>query len=177
MQVDSSASPLLTIDEVEKIQRDRIASFTTDLVEAKRECIIWQKRVEQLVEYFLCEKEMHEAYANGDELSYVPDRCNIASIHHPRCKTMSSIFGDTDCKEGDCYTLLIDQVAKLKEENELLDIKCRAWKRNESDRLARKEHSKKLQEVFKELHEIIQVSQYEQKSLFHVVLNCYESCL
>ena len=85
MQVESSASPLLTIDEVEKIQRQRIASFTTDLVEAKRECIIWQKRVEQLLEYFLregCEKEMHEAYANGDELSYVPDRCNIASIYH-----------------------------------------------------------------------------------------------
>ena len=59
----------------------------------------------------------------------------------------------------------------------LLDIKCRAWKRNESDRLVRKERSKKLQEVFKELDEMIQVSQYEQKSLFHVVLNCYESCL
>ena len=41
MQVESSVSHLLTIDEVEKIQRQRIASFTTDLVEAKRECIIW----------------------------------------------------------------------------------------------------------------------------------------
>ena len=37
MQVESSASPLLRIDEVEKIQRQRIASFTADLVEAKRE--------------------------------------------------------------------------------------------------------------------------------------------
>ena len=51
MQVKSSATPLLTIDEVEKVQWQRIASFTTDLVEAKRECIIWQKRVEQLLEY------------------------------------------------------------------------------------------------------------------------------
>ena len=62
MQVESSATPLLTIDEVEKVQRQRIASFTTDLMEAKRECIIWQKRVEQLLEYFLCEgceKEIH----------------------------------------------------------------------------------------------------------------------
>ena len=110
-------------------------------MEAKRECIIWQKCVEQLLEYFLCEgceKEMLEAYANGDGLSYVSDRCNIASIHHLMCKTPSNIFGDTDCEEGDRYTLLIDQVAKLKEDNELLDIKCRAWKRGESDRLARK---------------------------------------
>ena len=129
---------------MEKIQRHRIATFTTDLVEAKRECIIWQKRVEQLLEYFLCEKEIHEAYANRDGLSYVPDRCNIAGVHHPMCKTLSNIFGDADCKEGDRYTLLIDQVAKLKEENELLDIKCRAWKRKESDRLARKEHSKRF---------------------------------
>ena len=51
MQVKSSATPLLTIDGVEKVQWQRIASFTTDLVEAKRECIIWQKRVEQLLEY------------------------------------------------------------------------------------------------------------------------------
>ena len=104
-------------------------------------CIIWQKRVEQLLEYFLCEgceKEMHKAYANGDGLSYVSDRCNIASTHHLMCKTHSNIFGDTDCEEGDRYTFLIDQVTKLKEENELLDIKCRAWKRSESDRLARK---------------------------------------
>ena len=101
--------------------------------------------------------------------------CQYSSSHV--WNTASNIFGDTDCKEGDRYTLLIDQVAKLKEENELLDIKWRAWKRNESDRLARKEHSKKLQEVFKELDEMIQASQYEQKSLFHVVLNCYESCL
>ena len=110
-------------------------------------------------------------------MSYVPDRCNIASIHHLMCKTPKNIFGDTDCEEGDRYTLLIYQVAKLKEENELLDIKCRAWKRNESGRLARKEHSKKLREVFKELDVMIQVSQCEQKSSFHVVLNCYESCL
>ena len=69
MQVESCASPLLTIDELEKLHRQRIANFTTDLVEAKRECIIWQKRIQQLLEYFLCEgceKEMHEAYANGD---------------------------------------------------------------------------------------------------------------
>ena len=46
MLVESSATLLLTVDEVEKVQRQRIASFTTDLVEAKRECIIWQKRVE-----------------------------------------------------------------------------------------------------------------------------------
>ena len=39
------------------------------------------------------------------------------------CKTPSNIFGDTDCEEGDRYTLLIYQAAKLKEENELLDIK------------------------------------------------------
>ena len=45
MQVKSCATPLLTIDEVEKIQRQRIASFTADVVEAKRECCIWQKRV------------------------------------------------------------------------------------------------------------------------------------
>ena len=50
MQVESNASPLLTIDEVEKVQRQGIAIFTTDFVEAKRECIIWQKRVEQLLE-------------------------------------------------------------------------------------------------------------------------------
>ena len=36
---------------------------------------------------------------------------------------------------------------------------------------------RKQQEVFKELDEMIQVSQYEQKSLFHVFLNRYESCL
>ena len=62
MQVESSATPPLTIDEVEKVQRQRIASFTTESVEAKRECSIWRKRVEQLLEYFLCEgyeKEMH----------------------------------------------------------------------------------------------------------------------
>ena len=81
---------------------------------------------------------MHKAYANGDGLSYVSDRCNIASTHYLMCKTHSNIFGDTDCEEGDRYTFLIDQVAKLKEKNELLDIKCRAWKRSESDRLARK---------------------------------------
>ena len=52
MQVESSGSHLLAIDEVEKIQRQRIASFTTDLVEAKRECLIRQKRVEQVLEYF-----------------------------------------------------------------------------------------------------------------------------
>ena len=50
MQVESCATLLLTIDEVEinenkKIQRQRITSCTADVVE----CIIWQKRVEQLV--------------------------------------------------------------------------------------------------------------------------------
>ena len=46
MLVESSSTPRLPVDEVDKVQRQRIASFTTDLVEAKRECIIWQKRVE-----------------------------------------------------------------------------------------------------------------------------------
>ena len=83
---------------MEKIQRQRIASFTTDLVEAKTECIIWQKCFQQLLEYFLWEgfeKEMHETYANGDGLRYVPDRFNIASINHLMCKTPRAIYLET----------------------------------------------------------------------------------
>lgn len=67
------------------------------LTQKPRESIIWQKRVEQLLEYFLCqncEKEMHQAYANGEELSYVPGRCNSANIHHLMCRTPSNILRD-----------------------------------------------------------------------------------
>ena len=90
------------------------------------------------MEYFLCEyceKDMHEAYANGDGLSYVPDRYNSANIHYLMCSTPSNILGDIDSKEGDGYTLLIDQVRKLKEENKrlkmekpMLDTKRKALK-------------------------------------------------
>ena len=78
-----------------------------------------------MLEYFLCEyceKEMHEAYANGDGLSYVPGRCNSANIHYLMCSTPSNILGDIDEKEGDSYTLVIDQVGNLKEENKRLKM-------------------------------------------------------
>lgn len=53
-----------------------------------------------------------------------------------RCPDASNIFQGTDCGEGnDRYTLLIDQVAKLKEQNEwlkienqMLDSRPKAWK-------------------------------------------------
>ena len=51
------------------------------------------------------------------------------------CSTPSNILGDIDSKEGDGYTLLIDQVRKLKEENKrlkmekpMLDTKRKALK-------------------------------------------------
>ena len=65
---------------------------------------------------------MHEAYANGDGLSYVPNRCSSANIHRLMCRMPSNILGDTDCEESDRYTFVTDQVAKLKEENEQLKI-------------------------------------------------------
>lgn len=40
--------------------------------EARKECIIWQKHMEQILNYVLCEyckEEMHELYVNGDRLS------------------------------------------------------------------------------------------------------------
>ena len=74
-----------------------------------------------LCEY--CKEAMHEAYTKGDGLSYVPDRCNTANVSGMRCRDSRNIFQDTDCEEGNNrYPLSIDQVAKLKEENERLKI-------------------------------------------------------
>ena len=56
-------------------------------------------------------------------MSYVPDRCNTANVSGMRCRDSRNIFQDTDCEEGNNrYPLPIDQVAKLKEENERLKI-------------------------------------------------------
>lgn len=82
--------------------------------------------MEQILDYVLCEyceEAMHEAYTKGDGLSNVPDRCNTENVFGMRCRDSSNIFQDTDCEEGnDRYPLPIDQVAKLKEENERLKI-------------------------------------------------------
>ena len=56
-------------------------------------------------------------------MSYVPDRCNTANVSGMSCCDSRNIFQDTDCEEGNNrYPLPIDQVAKLKEENERLKI-------------------------------------------------------
>ena len=74
-------------------------------------------------------------YVNGDRLSYIPHCCNTGNVSAMRCPD-ARIFFRTDCVEGnDRYTLLIDQVAKLKEENErlkienqMLDSRHKVWK-------------------------------------------------
>ena len=82
--------------------------------------------MEQIVDYVLCEcceEAVHEACTKGAGLSYVPDRCNTENFSGMRCRDSSNIFQDKDCEEGnDRYPLPIDQVAKLKEENERLKI-------------------------------------------------------
>lgn len=82
--------------------------------------------MEQIVDYVLCEcceEAVHEACTKGEGLSYVPDRCNTENVSGMRCRDSSNIFQDKDCEErNDRYRLPIDQVAKLKEENERLKI-------------------------------------------------------
>ena len=53
--------------------------------------------MEQILNYVFCEYckgEMHEAYVNGDRLSYISHCCNTGNVSAMRCPDASNIFQD-----------------------------------------------------------------------------------
>ena len=93
MQVESSASPLLTIDEVEKVQRQRIASFIGHVFQ-----LTYAALVDKLIQQ---EKLKH---------------CGGCAIQHPSQNQHSCLMMDND----DAWMYYHDKVVRQIDLNSML---------------------------------------------------------